>query len=153
MFEHLDDIVMRNKELLNMMSEPDVANDSDKLQKVMKEQGELQPLVDAYLAYKKSNKAVEENLSMLNEEKDEDLREMIKEELLEEKERVKELENKLKILLLPKDPNDDKNVIVEIRGGAGGEEACLFAYEVYRMYLHFAERKGWKVELLEYEDT
>ena len=153
MFEHLDDIVMRNKELLNMMSEPDVANDSDKLQKVMKEQGELQPLVDAYLAYKKSNKAVEENLSMLNEEKDEDLREMIKEELSEEKERVKELENKLKILLLPKDPNDDKNVIVEIRGGAGGEEACLFAYEVYRMYLHFAERKGWKVELLEYEDT
>ena len=99
MFEHLDDIVMRNKELLNMMSEPDVANDSDKLQKVMKEQGELQPLVDAYLAYKKSNKAVEENLSMLNEEKDEDLREMIKEELSEEKERVKELENKLKILL------------------------------------------------------
>lgn len=153
MFEHLDDIVMRNKELINMMSDQEVANDSEKLKSVMKENAELQPIVDAYLEYKKCNESIEENLSMLEEEKDSELRELIKEDLSIEKERVVELENNLKILLLPKDPNDDKNVVVEIRGGAGGDEAALFAYEIYRMYLHFAEKKGWKIELLEVEDT
>ena len=89
---------------------------------------------------------------MLEEEKDEEMREMIKETLNDSKKRVEELEQELKILLLPKDPNDDKNVIVEIRAGAGGDEAALFAAEIYRMYVHYAEKQRWKVELINVDE-
>ena len=96
--------------------------------------------------------AIEDSLQMLEEESDEEMRELAKEELNDSKARVEELEHELKILLLPKDPNDDKNVIVEIRAGAGGDEAALFAAEIYRMYLHYAESQRWKVELVECEE-
>mgnify|MGYP002237487189 FL=1 len=101
----------------------------------------MAPIVEAYKEYKENKQNIEDSLAMLQEESDEELRELAKEELAESKEKVEELEQKLKILLLPKDPNDDKNVIVEIRAGAGGDEAALFAAEVYRMYVHYAESK------------
>ena len=119
----------------------------------MKEQSDLQPIVDAYKEYKACKQTIEDSLAILDEESDEEMRELAKEELNEAKSRLGELEQKLKILLLPKDPNDDKNVIVEIRAGAGGEEAALFAAEIYRMYVHYAERRGWKVETLEADET
>ena len=144
---------MRNNELLRMMSEPEVANDSDQLKKIMKEQGELAPIVSAYTKYKDTEQTIADNLDMLSSENDEDMRGMIKEDLEEARKNLKEYEKEIKLLLLPKDPNDEKNVIVEIRAGAGGDEAALFAAEIYRMYQHFADRKGWKTELLEIEET
>jgi peptide chain release factor 1 len=118
----------------------------------MKEQSDIQPLVDAYLEYRKCQDTVEESLTMLEEESDEEMREMLKEELSDAKKRIGELEQHMKILLLPKDPNDDKNVIVEIRAGAGGDEAALFAAEIYRMYAHYAESRRWKVEVMEADE-
>ena len=114
----------------------------------MKEQSELQPIVDAYKEYKKNKETIEDSLFMLEEEKDEEMREMLKEELSDAKKRVEELEHEIKILLLPRDPNDSKNVIVEIRAGAGGDEAALFAAEIYRMYVKYAESLRWKTEML-----
>jgi peptide chain release factor 1 len=118
----------------------------------MKEQSDIQPLVDAYLEYRKCQDTVEESLMMLEEEFDDEMREMLKEELSDAKKRIGELEQHMKILLLPKDPNDDKNVIVEIRAGAGGDEAALFAAEIYRMYAHYAESRRWKVEVMEADE-
>ena len=118
----------------------------------MKEQSDLAPVVEAYSEYKKCKKDIDDSLEMLEAESDEDMRQMLKEELGAAKDRVTELEEKLKILLLPKDPNDDKNVIVEIRAGAGGDEAALFAAEIYRMYVHYAEGRGWKVETMEADE-
>ena len=152
MFDKLEDILLRFEEIMNQLSEPDVANDNNRFRKLMKEQSELAPIVDAYKAYKQANQNIEDSLAMLEEENDEEMRELAKEELNESRETVGELENKLKILLLPKDPNDDKNVIVEIRAGAGGDEAALFAAEIYRMYVHFAESHRWKVETMECEE-
>ena len=152
MFDRLEDTLVRFEELLSMLSEPDVANDPKRFQKLMKEQADLAPIVEAYKEYKVNKQNIEDSLAMLQEENDEELRELAKEELAESKEKVEELEQKLKILLLPKDPNDDKNVIVEIRAGAGGDEAALFAAEIYRMYVHYAESKRWKVETMDVEE-
>ncbi len=152
MFDKLEDIVLRLEEVLNQLQEPDVANDQNRFRKLMKEQAELTPIVEAYKEYKACKQNIEDSLELLNEESDEEMRELAKEELNESKVRVEELENELKILLLPKDPNDDKNVIVEIRAGAGGDEAALFAAEIYRMYVHYAESRRWKVELVECEE-
>ena len=181
MFDKLEDLLVRLEEILSELNEPGVANDPARFQKLMKEQSELQPIVDAYKEYKACQQTVEESLMMLDEESDEEMREMLKEELadaksrieeLEEslmmldeesdeemremlkeeladaKSRIEELETELKILLLPKDPNDSKNVIVEIRAGAGGDEAALFAAEIYRMYVKYAESRRWKTELM-----
>jgi peptide chain release factor 1 len=153
MFDKLEDLLIHYQEIMNMLSEPDIANDSRRFQKLMKEQSDLTPLVNAYNEYKKSKQAIEDSLAILDEESDEEMKELAKEELNEAKARVEELENELKILLLPKDPNDNKNVIVEIRAGAGGDEAALFAAEIYRMYIHYAEGRGWKTELIEAEET
>ena len=153
MFDKLEDLLHHYEELMNTLSEPDVANDAKRFQKLMKEQSDLTPIVDAYKEYKQCKQNIEDALVMLDEESDEEMREMAKEELNDSKARVAELEDKLKILLLPKDPNDDKNVIVEIRAGAGGEEAALFAAEIYRMYVHYAESRRWKVETLEADET
>ncbi len=109
-------------------------------------------IVEAYKEYKKTRQDVEDSLAMLDEESDEDMREMLKEELNAGKKRIEELEQELKILLLPKDPNDDKNVIVEIRAGAGGDEAALFAAEMYRLYVHYAENQRWKVETMNVDE-
>ena len=148
MFDKLEDLLIRLEEILSELNEPGVANDPARFQKLMKEQSELQPIVDAYKEYKDCQQTVEESLSMLDEEFDEEMREMLKEELAEAKKRIEELEHELKILLLPKDPNDSKNVIVEIRAGAGGDEAALFAAEIYRMYVKYAETQRWKTEML-----
>lgn len=152
MFDKLEDTLIRFEELLSMLSEPDVANDQKRFQKLMKEQSDLTPIVEAYKEYKQCKQNIEDSLAMLQEESDEEMRELAKEELNDSKARVEELEKELKILLLPKDPNDDKNVIVEIRAGAGGDEAALFAAEIYRMYVHYAESKRWKVETMDVEE-
>ncbi len=152
MFDRLEDLVHRFEEITNELTEPSVVNDQKRFRNLMKEQSDLQPLVDTYTGYKKCQETVEDSLAMLEEESDEEMREMLKEELSEARKNMAELEQKLKILLLPKDPNDDKNVIVEIRAGAGGDEAALFAAEIYRMYVHFAESRRWKVELMEADE-
>lgn len=148
MFDKLEDLLVRFEELLNELNEPGVASDAARFQKLMKEQSNLQPIVDAYKEYKDCKQTVEDSLSMLESESDEEMREMLKEELNDAKDRIEELEGELKILLLPKDPNDDKNVIVEIRAGAGGDEAALFAAEMYRLYVKYAEKRRWKVEMM-----
>ncbi|MDD7026408.1 MAG: peptide chain release factor 1 [Lachnospiraceae bacterium] len=152
MFDKLDDLLIRYEEIMSELHEPTVANNQERFRKLMKEQSELAPIVEAYTEYKKSKQDIEDSLSMLEMESDEDMREMLKEELSDAKKRVEELEETMKILLLPKDPNDDKNVIVEIRAGAGGDEAALFASEIYRMYVHYAESRRWKVETMEVEE-
>ncbi len=153
MFDKLDDLLRKMEEIMNELSEPDVTSNQTRFRALMKEQSDLQPIVDAYKEYKSCNQAIEDSLMMLEEETDEEMRELLKEELASSKKRVEELETTLKILLLPKDPNDDKNVVVEIRAGAGGDEAALFAAELYRMYVHYAESRHWKVELVNAEET
>lgn len=148
MFDRLDDTLMRYEEMMNQLSEPDVANDPERFKRLMKEQSDLTPIVEAYKEYKQCKQNVEDSLAMLDEESDEEMRELAKEELNESKARIEELEQELKVLLLPKDPNDDKNVIVEIRAGAGGDEAALFAAEIYRMYVKYAESRRWKTEMM-----
>ena len=152
MFDKLEDILLRFEEIMNQLSEPGVANDTSRFRKLMKEQSDLAPIVEAYKEYKQAKQGIEDSLAMLEEENDEEMRELAKEELNDSKEKVEALEGHLKILLLPKDPNDDKNVIVEIRAGAGGDEAALFAAEIYRMYVHYAEGRRWKVETMECEE-
>ena len=152
MFDKLEDLLHRFEEILNELNEPTVTEDQKRFRALMKEQSDLTPLVEAYKEYKKCNETVEDSLAMLDSESDEEMREMLKEELGDARKRIGELETQMKILLLPKDPNDDKNVIVEIRAGAGGDEAALFAAEIYRMYVHYAEGRRWKVELAECEE-
>ncbi|MBQ8667524.1 MAG: peptide chain release factor 1 [Lachnospiraceae bacterium] len=152
MFDKLEDLLVRYEELMSELAEPGVADDASRFKRLMKEQSDLSPIVEAYSEYKKSKQDIEDSLEMLEAESDEEMREMLKEELSEAKDNVAKLEDRLKILLLPKDPNDDKNVIVEIRAGAGGDEAALFAAEVYRMYVHYAEGRGWKVETMEADE-
>jgi peptide chain release factor 1 len=125
----------------------------DKYRKLMKEQADLAPIVDAYKQYKQAKQDVEDSLALLDEESDEEMKELAKEELADAKKRIEELEQELKILLLPKDPNDEKNVIVEIRAGAGGDEAALFASELYRMYVHYAESQHWKTEMINVSES
>ena len=152
MFDKLEDLLVRYEEVMSALGEPGAADNQDRFRKLMKEQSDLTPIVDAYKEYKKCKQDIDDSLVMLDEESDEDMREMLKEELNEAKKRVEELEGELKILLLPKDPNDDKNVIVEIRAGAGGDEAALFAAEIYRMYVHYAEGRRWRVETVEVDE-
>ena len=152
MFDKLDDMLIHYEELMRMLGDPDVTQDTKRFTKLMKEQAELAPIVEAYKQYKQAKQDVEDSLAMLEEENDEEMREMAKEELSDAKKRIEELEHELKILLLPKDPNDDKNVIVEIRGGAGGDEAALFAGDLFRMYCRYAERRKWKIEIIEKQE-
>ena len=148
MFDKLEDTLLRYEEVLNELSEPDVLNDQSRYQKLMKEQSDLEPIVTKYKEYKATKAGIEDSLAMLEEESDEEMRELAKEELNECKQKIEGIENELKILLLPKDPNDDKNVIVEIRAGAGGDEAALFAADLYRMYCKFAEKNRWKIDTM-----
>lgn len=148
MFDRLDDILIHYEELMQELNNPAVAEDQNRFRKLMKEQADLAPLVEAYSSYKKAKRDVQDSLLLLEEESDEEMREMVKEELSDAKRRIEELEQELKVLLLPKDPNDDKNIILEIRAGAGGDEAALFASELYRMYVNYAEGQRWKVELI-----
>ena len=153
MFENLEEILIKYEDITMELSSPDVTSDQRRFRNLMKEQSNLTPLEEAYKAYKKANQDIEDSLMMLEEESDEDMREMLKEELNGAKKRVEELESELKILLLPKDPNDDKNVIVEIRAGAGGDESALFAAELFRMYTHYCESRRWRVEVVNSDET
>ena len=153
MFDRLEDLLRHYEELMMDLNDPSLALNQERYRKLMKEQADLQPITDAYKAYKKAKETIEEAEMLLSEEKDEEMRAMLKEEMSTARTETEELEQKLKILLLPKDPNDDKNVILEIRAGAGGEEAALFAAEIYRMYVHYAEARHWKVETLDYTES
>ena len=153
MFEQCQDVVKHFEEIQAELSSPDVALDQNRFRKLMKEQSSLEELVAAYRNYRKSLADQEDALAMLEEEKDEDMRSLLKEELQEAQAKEKELEHALKILLLPKDPNDDRNIMLEIRAGAGGDEAAFFAQELYRMYVHYAEANRWKVEMISLSET
>lgn len=148
MFDKLDDILARFQEIEQELMNPDVVADQNRFRTLRKEHSDLSDIVEKYKEYKAVQKNIEESLKILEEENDEDLRELAKEELSASKQIIVKIEEELKILLLPKDPNDEKNVIVEIRQGAGGDEAALFAAELYRMYVMYAERNRWKVETL-----
>ena len=153
MFDRSDDTLRHYEELMLELNNPSVAEDQRKFRKLMKEQADLAPIVDAYKQYKQAKQDVEDSLALLDEESDEEMKELAKEELADAKKRIEELEQELKILLLPKDPNDEKNVIVEIRAGAGGDEAALFASELYRMYVHYAESQHWKTEMINVSES
>ena len=153
MFDRLDDMLRHYEELMLELNNPSVAEDQRKFRKLMKEQADLAPIVDAYKQYKQAKQDVEDSLALLDEESDEEMKELAKEELADAKKRIEELEQELKILLLPKDPNDEKNVIVEIRAGAGGDEAALFASELYRMYVHYADSQRWKTEMINVSES
>lgn len=153
MFDKLEELVSKLEEVMKELSDPEVVNDQSKFKRLMKEQSDLTPIVEKYKEYKQAKQSEEDSLMMLEEESDEEMRELAKEELSEAKKAIERCEQELKILLLPKDANDDKNVVVEIRAGVGGEEAALFAGELYRMYQHYAEKKRWQTELISIDDT
>ena len=147
MFKRLKDIETRYKDLEGLLSDPDVVSKPSVYQKYAKEHADLQDLVEAYKEYEKTNARIEEDQTILRGNDDE-LKEIVKEELPQLKEKLELLENKLKLLLLPKDPNDDKNVLLEIRAGTGGDEAGLFVGDLFRMYAQFAEMHRWKVDVI-----
>ena len=153
MFDKLEDLVARLEEVMKQLSDPDVVNNQEKFRSLMKEQNDLTPIVEKYNEYKDAKQTIDDSLEMLEEENDEDMKEMLKEELSEAKNTVAKCEEELKILLLPKDPNDDKNVVLEIRAGAGGDEAALFAAEIYRMYKAYADSRRWKTEIVDVNEN
>ena len=148
MFDKLEDLLIRFEEIMGELNEPDVTANQERFRALMKEQSDLQPLVEKYTEYKNTKQTIEDSLEMLEVEDDEEMKEMLKEELSEAKSNIAKIEQELKVLLIPKDPMDEKNVIVEIRGGAGGDEAALFAADLFRMYSKFAEANRWKVEVM-----
>ena len=153
MFDRLDDILIRYQQIMEELNDPDVVNDQNRFRKLMKEQSDLQPLVEKYTEYKNTKQTIEDSLEMLEVEDDEEMKEMLKEELSEAKSNIAKIEQELKVLLIPKDPMDEKNVIVEIRAGAGGDEAALFAAELFRMYSKYAESKRWKIEMMDVSEN
>ena len=148
MFERLNQIEARYEELTQALASPDIMTDSAKFQKTAKAHSEISPMVERYREYKDLKKGIAESRAMLAEEKDPEMRAYAQEELDKLEARVAAVEAELKVLLLPKDPNDEKDVILEIRAGTGGDEATLFAAEMFRMYTRYAETQGWKVEVL-----
>lgn len=153
MFEKIEELERRYEEIQAELSEPAVVNDQNRFRKLMKEQTDMGEIVEKYREYKSVRKTVEESLELLDSENDPEMRDMIKEELSNARQRIPEIENELKILLLPKDPNDEKNVVVEIHGGAGGDEAALFAADLYRMYSKYADSQRWKIELVSVNES
>jgi peptide chain release factor 1 len=149
MLERLQALADRYEKLSELLCDPDVVNDAKRLREYSKEQSDLQEAYQTYMEYKKTVEQYDQAKQMLNEKLDDEMRELVKMELDELSEKKQQLEAALQVLLLPKDPNDDKNVIVEIRGAAGGEEAALFAGDLYRMYSRYAESQGWKTEVLD----
>ena len=153
MLERLEAIVNRFREIQDELSSPGVTSDQGRFKKLMKEQNDLSPVVETYSKYKAAKDGIDEALEILDKEKDEDMRELAREELSECKQQVEVLEQEIKVLLLPKDPNDDKNVVVEIRAGAGGDEAALFAAELFRMYTKYAETQHFRTEVTTYNEN
>lgn len=152
-FDRLQAVEDRYDKLNELLSDPEIVNDTKKLRDYSKEQSDIQETVEVYREYKEVKEQHLEAKAMLEEKLDQEMREMVKEELDETATRIEELEARLKILLIPKDPNDDKNVIMEVRGAAGGDEAALFAGDLFRMYSRFAEAQGWKMEVIDASST
>ncbi|MGM0548010.1 MAG: peptide chain release factor 1 [Bacillota bacterium] len=144
----LDKLVAKYKQMNKKLSDPEVINDSDKYQKLLKKHAKLKKIVDKYKEYKAAKEGIAEAEEMMELDDDPEMQALFEEEIAELKPKKEKLQEKLPIMLLPDDPNDEKNVIVEIRAGAGGDEAALFAADLYRMYTRYAEGKGWKVELM-----
>ena len=153
MFDKLEGLVDRLDTVLQELNDPDVASNQNRFRDLMKEQNDLTPIVEKYKEYKAQKQNIEDSLMLLEEETDEEMKELAKEELNESKANVERLEEELKILLIPKDPMDDKNIIVEMRAGAGGDEAGLFVADVARMYRSYAESKRWKVNTLSFNES
>ncbi|MCR5669434.1 MAG: peptide chain release factor 1 [Butyrivibrio sp.] len=150
--DKMEDIIRRYEDITMMLGDVSIISDQDRFKNLMKEQKNLEPIVDCYNSIKKCKDTIDESIMMLEGESDPEMKDMLKDELAEAKEKLPKLEEELKILLLPKDPNDEKNVIVEIRAGVGGDEAALFAADMYRVYTRYSERQGWKVETMSVED-
>ncbi len=148
MLTKLDFLETKYKELENRIMDPELINDLDEWQRVMKEHSDLEPVVSKYRNFSEIQQQLEDAKEMLYEKLDEDMRDLVKEEVKELEEAYEKAEEELRILLIPKDPNDHKNVIVEIRGGAGGDEAALFAGVLFRMYSRYAERNRWRIEIM-----
>ena len=148
MFDKLDEVAIRYEEVSRLISDPDIINNQSEWRKLMKEHSDITPIIEKYKEYKNAISGIADAEAMLNEKLEDDFRELVKEELAKNKELVPKLEDDLKVLLLPTDPNNDKNVIVEIRAGAGGDEAAIFAGDLFRLYSRYAERRGWKTELM-----
>ncbi len=153
MFERLQAVEERYEKLNELLSDPEIVNDPKKLREYSKEQSDLQETVEVYREYKTARSEYKEAKAMLEEKLDPEMRELVKEEISALEDKIAELEERLKILLLPKDPNDEKNVIMEIRGAAGGEEAALFAADLFRMYSKYAESQNWKIEVIDSHTT
>jgi len=148
MFDRLNELESKFENLSELISDPEVIADNNRWRSLMKEHSDLTPVIDAYREYNRVTESLEEAKELLNESSDEDLRQLAKEEIKDAQIALEEISAQLKVLLLPKDPNDDKNVIVEIRGGAGGDEAALFANTLFRMYGHYADSRRWKTEIM-----
>lgn len=153
MFDRLQSVEDRYERLNELLSDPEIINDSKKLREYSKEQSDIQETVQTYREYKQAREQLQDAKAMLEEKLDAEMREMVKEEMNDLETQIEELEERMRILLIPKDPNDDKNVIFEIRGAAGGDEAALFAGDLYRMYTRYAEAQGWKMELIDASPT
>jgi len=152
MLDNYLSIKNRYEEITRLLSEPNVANDSNRFRNLMKEQSDLLPIVSCIEKYEDCLNTQKESLELLDIETDEEMKSMLKEELANAKKMQPEIEEELKLLMLPKDPNDEKNVIVEIRAGVGGDESALFVAEIYRMYVHYAEERRWRVETTDFEE-
>lgn len=153
MFDSIESLVFRHGEIMDELASGMVANDPERYRELMKEQSDLSPIVEKFQEYKMAKAQIEDCLTMIAEETDPEMKELAKEELAEAKDSIPVLEKELKLLLLPKDKNDEKNVIVEIRAGTGGDEAALFAAELYRMYCRYAELNRWKPEMLSFNEN
>ncbi len=153
MFDRLAEIENKYENLADQINDPDIISNQTEWRKLMKEYSDMTPIVEKYREYRAAKESIEESLMMLEEKLDDEFRELVKEELAENKEKVETLKQEITILLLPKDPNDEKNVIVEIRGGVGGDEAALFAERLFRMYARYAERRKWRVEIMSFNES
>lgn len=153
MFDRLQSVEDRYDKLNELLSDPDVVNDTSKLRQYSKEQSDLQDTVDAYREYKEVKSQLQDAKLMLEDKLDADMRDMVKEEVNDLESQIEALEERLRVLLIPKDPNDDKNVIMEIRGAAGGDEAALFAGNLFRMYSRYAESQNWKIDVMDSSPT
>ena len=153
MFDKIEIFSKRYDELNNRLYDPTVASDATKFNEIMKEVKSIEPIVLKYREYKKAQQAIKDSLEILETEKDKEIRELAQMEMDEAKDSLESIEEELKILLLPKDPNDERNVIMEIRGGTGGEESSLFAGDLFRMYSMYADKHGFKIEILSSNET
>ncbi len=153
MFDRLEEIEGKFAELSEKINDPDTIANQTLWRELMKEHSNMSPIVEKYREYKKEKENIKSNKELLSESLDDELKQMVKDDLKESQENLEIIQNQLKVLLLPKDPNDEKNVIVEIRGGAGGDEAALFAGSLFRMYSRYAERQRWKTEFMNSNDS